>query len=200
MEAWNVYASTLLSANLQLPLSSWMSYDIRFRTLAASNPALCWDIRHTDLWLECLTISRTSTSARWPCPHCNSLYHFPDRYPFRSSRPSVPTPDNRQPSSLGTSANPNSPNSTPNNQTHQPTIVEISTTGEGAHDRIVPSATCVSAVEVPIQDSSVPTPQDSHFPDLDDGGPRTPLRLLILEWELRNHHDKTFVEQLLSDI
>ena len=67
MEAWNVYASTLLSANpkraleligyqrlitsanLQLPLSSWMSYDIRFRTLAASNPALRWDIRHPDL-------------------------------------------------------------------------------------------------------------------------------------------------------
>ena len=127
MEAWNVYASILLSANpkralelidyqclitsanLQLPLSSWMSYDIRFRTLAASNPALSWDIRHPDLWLECLTISRISTSARWPCPHCNSLYHFPDRCPFRSSRPSVSTPDNRQPSSLGTSANPQFP-------------------------------------------------------------------------------------------
>ena len=95
---------------------------------------------------------------------------------------------------------PNSPNSASNNQTHQPTIVEISTTREGAHDRIVPSTICVSAVEVPIQDSSVPTPRDSHFPDLDDGGPRTPLRPLILEWKLQNHYDKTFVEQLLSDI
>ena len=27
-----------------------------------------------------------------------------------------------------------------------------------------------------------------------------PIRPLILEWELRDHHDKTFVEQLLSDI
>ena len=62
MEAWNVYASTLLSANpkralkligyqrlitsanLQLPLSSWMLFNIRFRILAASNPALHWDI------------------------------------------------------------------------------------------------------------------------------------------------------------
>ena len=54
-------------------------------------------------------------------------------------------------------------------------------------------------MEVPIQDSSVPIPRDSHFPDLDDWGPRTPIRPLILEWELRDHHDKTFVEQLLSD-
>ena len=59
---------------------------------------------------------------------------------------------------------------------------------------LAPSATCVNAVEVPIQDSSVPIPQDSHFPDLDDWGPHTPIRPLILEWELRDHHDKTFVE------
>ena len=127
MEAWNVYLSTLLavnpsralellgyqrlitSANLQLPFSAWMSYDIRFRTLAASNSALRWDIRHPDLWLECLTFSRTATSSRWPCPHCNSLYHFPDRCPFRSSRPSASTPDDGQPSNRGASSNSRSP-------------------------------------------------------------------------------------------
>ena len=58
----------------------------------------------------------------------------------------------------------------------------------------------MNAVEAPIQDSSVPIPRDSRFPDLDDRGLRTPIRPLILEWELRDHHDKTFVEQLLSDI
>ena len=58
----------------------------------------------------------------------------------------------------------------------------------------------MNAVEAPIQDSSVPILRDSRFPDLDDRGPRTPIRPLILEWELRDHHDKTFVEQLLSDI
>ena len=75
MEAWNVYASILLSAkpsralelfgyqhlitsaNIQLPFSAWMTYDVKFRTLATNNPLLRWDAHHPDLWLECLTIS-----------------------------------------------------------------------------------------------------------------------------------------------
>ena len=56
----------------------------------------------------------------------------------------------------------------------------------------------MGAVEVPIQDSSVPTPWDSHFPDVDDGGPRTPLRPLILKWELRNHYVQ-FILHYLND-
>ena len=58
MEAWNVYASTLLSAkpsrtlelfgyqcpitsaNIQFPFSAWMTYDVKLRTLAANNPLL----------------------------------------------------------------------------------------------------------------------------------------------------------------
>ena len=118
MEAWNVYASILLSAyparaqellgyqrlitsaNLQLPFSSWMSYDVKFRTLAATCPSLRWDVRHPDLWLECLTISKSPASERWPCPHCNSVYHFPDRCPFRGNRSSNFTSTDRQPADL----------------------------------------------------------------------------------------------------
>ena len=109
MEAWNVYASTLLSANpsralelfgyqrlitsanLCLPFSAWMSYDTKFRTLAANYPSLCWDVRHPDLWLECMTTSQKPvTPDRWPCPHCNSIYHFPNRCPFHDGKTSVP--------------------------------------------------------------------------------------------------------------
>ena len=66
MVAWNLYVSTILSAkpsralemfgyqciitslNLHLPLSAWMTYDIKFHTLAASYPMLRWDVRHLD--------------------------------------------------------------------------------------------------------------------------------------------------------
>ena len=85
MEAWNVYASILLSAyparaqellgyqrlitsaNLQLPFSFWMSYDVKFCTLAATCPSLRWETRHSDPWLECLTISKSPVSECWLC-------------------------------------------------------------------------------------------------------------------------------------
>ena len=91
MEAWNVYASTVLSANpsralelfgyqclitsanLRLPFSVWMSYDTKFCTLAANYPSLRWDVCHPDLWLECMTTSKPVTPDHWPYPHCNSI-------------------------------------------------------------------------------------------------------------------------------
>ena len=102
MEAWNVYLAVTIdhmpsrapsliayqriitSASVQYPLESWLTYDIQFRTLAASNPSLRWDVRHADLWLQCITPSRTLHSGRWPCPHCGSTTHYPDRCPFHS--------------------------------------------------------------------------------------------------------------------
>ena len=108
MEAWNVYASTLLSANpshalelfgyqrlitsanLHLPFSAWMCYDTKFRSLAANYPSLHWEVRHPDLWLECMTIPKPVTPDRWPCPHCNSIYHFPNHCPFRDAKTLVP--------------------------------------------------------------------------------------------------------------
>ena len=90
-ETWNVYNSTLLSANplcvlevfgyqslitstsLHLPFSAWMSYDTKFHTLAANYPSFCWDVRHPEVWLECMTIPKPTTSECWPCLHYNSI-------------------------------------------------------------------------------------------------------------------------------
>ena len=69
MEAWNVYLAVRLSlnpscapslvayqriitsANSNHPLHAWLGYDVKFRTKAANDPALRWDIRDLDLWL-----------------------------------------------------------------------------------------------------------------------------------------------------
>ena len=107
MVAWNLYVSTILSAkpsqalemfgyqhiitsvNLHLPLSAWMTYDIKFRTLAVSYPMLRWDVRHLDTWVECLSTPK-SQPGHWPCPHCGSMYHFSDHCPFRPGTSSAP--------------------------------------------------------------------------------------------------------------
>ena len=54
-------------------------------------------------------------------------------------------------------------------------------------------------MEVPTQSSSALTQWRSHHPNVESQGLWTPLRPLILEWELSNHPDKAFVE-LLFDI
>ena len=139
-----------------------------------------------------------------PPLHCNSVYHFPDRCPFCGGKSPVSSANDRQPFSLGcpptprTASQPTDPPA--DSQTHHPTFVETLTTEESVHDHIVPFITIANAVEGPIQGSSVPTPQDSHSPSTEGRGLRTPLRPLILEWELSNHPDKTFIKQLLSDI
>jgi len=96
MEVWNIYAITLLStkpqrtlvlfgyrriitsAILQTTLTSWMTYDIKFRTLVAIYPSLRWDTQFSDPWMECITMPRLSLD-RWPCPHYNSTNHFLER-------------------------------------------------------------------------------------------------------------------------
>ena len=70
MEVWNTYLAILIdhapahapqlvsyqriitSAKNQYPLAAWLNYDVRFRTLAASDHSLRWDIQLTDLLLE----------------------------------------------------------------------------------------------------------------------------------------------------
>ena len=72
IEAWNIYLSIsidhaptraaeliayqhiITSASIQYP--AWLSYDVQFHMLTASELMLCWDARHTDLWLQCMTI------------------------------------------------------------------------------------------------------------------------------------------------
>ena len=64
------------------PLESWLNYDVQFCMLAASDPPLCWDTCHPDLWLQCITPSGIQQSKWWPCPYCGATNHFPDRCPF----------------------------------------------------------------------------------------------------------------------
>ena len=98
MQAWNLYLAVILahnpsravelfgyqrlicSAHTLLPLESWLQYDYKFWTLAAVDPLLRWDLRQSDLWLECLASSHQSTK-RWPCPYCRATNHFPENCP-----------------------------------------------------------------------------------------------------------------------
>ena len=109
MEAWNTYLAILIdhaparapqlvayqriitSASNHYPLAAWLNYDIRFRTLAASDPSLRWDVRLTDLWLECFS-SAPAPITRWPCVHCGATTHYPENCIFRAQ----PTPDPRR--------------------------------------------------------------------------------------------------------
>ena len=75
-----------------------MTYDIKFRTLAASYPSLHWDVRHLDTWIDCIPMPKAQPE-RWPCPHCGSTYHFPERCPFRIGTSS--NPPNRQLPTIG---------------------------------------------------------------------------------------------------
>ena len=101
MEAWNIYLSIVIehtparatefvayqciitSASIQYPTAAWLNYDTQFCTLAALNPSLRWDVRHTDLWLQFMTAAKPPQSARWPCKHCGDTNHYPDNCPFR---------------------------------------------------------------------------------------------------------------------
>ena len=68
------------SFTVQLPSNSG---NVQFWTLAASDPALQWDMRHADLWLQCLTPTSTQQPKRWPCIHCGATNHYLDHCPFR---------------------------------------------------------------------------------------------------------------------
>ena len=101
MEAWTLYLSVrvfldpscapqliayqriITTANSDHPLQSWINYDKKFRTQAANNPSLRWDIQDTDLWLECFPVS--IQPSRWPCNHCDSTSHYPRNCPFLPS-------------------------------------------------------------------------------------------------------------------
>ena len=120
MEAWNTYLAILInhspvrapqlvayqriitSASTQYPLAAWLNYDVQFRTLAASDPSLRWDTRHTDLWLQCVTAASNST-IRWPCSHCGATNHYPRNCPFRSH--TIPTFTDGQRSTITSSSN-----------------------------------------------------------------------------------------------
>ena len=119
MQAWNIYLSVILthnaaraleligyqriitSANQSLPLKAWLQYDGQFRTLAASNPHLRWDLRHAELWYEAMATPNTQRDTkRWPCPYCGAKNHFPENCPrslFRDSSQYNRPPNRRAP-------------------------------------------------------------------------------------------------------
>jgi len=123
MEGWNVYAGTILSAklsqaleffgyqqiitslSLSLPLSVCMTYDTYKIPSTGSQPLLptlgCTPPGHMDR----LHTNAKAQPERWPYPHCSSMYHFPDRCPFRIN---VPTnPDSQQLPAIRTTNTPN---------------------------------------------------------------------------------------------
>ena len=93
LDTWNIYIATVVahnpsraaellgyqrlihSASKHFSTSAWLNYDMQFRTLAASNPQLQWNLRHSEFWLDNLA------SQTWPCTYCGSTSHFPDRCP-----------------------------------------------------------------------------------------------------------------------
>jgi len=101
LEAWNVYLAVRISldpfcavhlvayqriinsANSHHPLHV---YDIKFRTKAANDPSLRWDIRDLELSLECFP-GTSNQPNRWPCHHCGSTTHYPSNCSFHSSSP-----------------------------------------------------------------------------------------------------------------
>ena len=92
MEEWNVYQAhhmslnplcalyliayqrIITSASTSHPLQTWVSYDEKFHTKAASDPSLRWDIRDLVLWLEHFPGTAVQPS-HWPCNHCVSSTH-----------------------------------------------------------------------------------------------------------------------------
>jgi len=49
-----------------------MNYDIRLRTLFASDHSLRWDVCNGDLWLECFASPATLQATRLPFHHCGA--------------------------------------------------------------------------------------------------------------------------------
>ena len=122
MEAWCAYVSVFTA---QYPLRAlemlgyqriitmaakrfptglaWLRYDVEFRTLAARDKTLRWDVQHPYLWMQCMAVAAAHQQhpaptlaqpgprpARVPCTYCSSTTHFPDncpKNPFRFREP-----------------------------------------------------------------------------------------------------------------
>ena len=64
---------------MQYPLYAWLNYDMQFRITAASDPTICWNVRHTDLWLKWITPFVKQAQSEWyPNSYCGSTSHHPE--------------------------------------------------------------------------------------------------------------------------
>ena len=59
-----------------------------------TDPSLCWNSHHTDLWLQCITALSLATIC-WPCSHCRATNHYPQNCPYRPHAIPAPTDRNR---------------------------------------------------------------------------------------------------------
>ena len=191
LDAWNIYIATVVahnpsraaellgyqrliySASKHFSTSAWLNYDMQFRTLAASNPQLQWNLHHSELWLDNLALQTGSSSpnTRWPCTYCGSTSHFPDRCPrcpFRTVHLSNDNASQRDNGSRLLTCRDFNNSTCQRNPCHYQHCGFPLTLHTDAGGHLFPP-------EVP--------------------GPRTrsPLRPLILECELAHHSDKAFV-------
>jgi len=88
------YQCIITLANSLHPLYVWVSYDTKFRTKAANDPSLRWDIRDLDFWLECFP-GPSNQRNHWPCHHCSSTQTLLFQL-FLSLLTKTPAPANSQ--------------------------------------------------------------------------------------------------------
>ena len=94
------YHAIITLASRQYPLHAWLNYDTQFCITAASYRTLRWEMRHSDLWLKCITpFATASQPGRFPCVHCGQTSHYPENCVFR---PSPAQSSNHQPGSRDT--------------------------------------------------------------------------------------------------
>ena len=219
MQAWNIYLAVcvdhmpsrapslvayqciITSASVQYPLESWLTYDVQFWMLAASDPSLRWDMRHANLWLQCLTSTSTQQPKRWPCIHCGAINHYPDHCPFRphiaKQAPGGPGDTNRGQLNIRTPTTATPPTRTIPHLIHIQDIAGILTVPH-ANVRNVNLLTGVKSVVPVIQHEFAQPSGNPRLPIKSQ--PWIPIRSFLLERELSFHPDKVLVRQLIDDL
>ena len=149
---------------------------MRFRTKAANDPSLRWDIQHLDLWLKCFP-GMSPLANHWPCNHCGGTTHYPINCLFCSSPSRAPR--GPQPA-------------TPNHQQQANQVCRDFNRSNYYRD------SCKFPHRCEICAGTHPTKSclAKGYPVL----VKPPLRLFILKCKLCNYHDIVFVGQLIDNL
>ena len=98
-----VYQAIITSASRQYALHAWLNYETQFRITVASDCTLRWEMRHSDLWLKCITpFATASQPGRFLCVRCGQTSHYLENCVFC---PSPAQSSNQQPGSRGAATN-----------------------------------------------------------------------------------------------
>jgi len=198
------YKRIITSTSISNPLQSWISYNVKFCTKAASDPSLRWDIWDLDLWLENFP-GKTSQ----PIIGHIVIVVYPSNCPFLSSPsqtngggPSAyggpPAHGGGPPTHGGGSPAYRRRPPTSTNSQQQPVLFYPNTCCDfnrsnchRANCRFTHSCeNCGGPRSCPFKGQ----------PTLVKPLPMTPLQPFILERELSNYPDKVFVRQLIDDL